>query len=246
MAISFAIDFGSLFYFDGLFPDEGVVFSKKHTVMVLPPNHHTVGQLAEEKNVVFDIEDGRVLNLPKWNLQVELDYITSTTDEFRALTPQKRDCLFGDELKLRLFKSYSEANCFLECAWEHAEKLCHCVPWFLLDLFPHSDMCEVYGNKCFRTIVDQRYSGNIPCQYQCLQDCDKVRYIAKTIVDNSFGVRKGEYAKIILDFYKFALIFYCSFGTNDGDDLFYDYVIINKTSHTSENVLKALEPLQLV
>ncbi len=177
-ALTFALDFGSSFFLDGIFPEEKVLPAKKYTIMVTPPDHYSIGQLAEERNTVFEHDTGKaVLNYLDWNLQVDLDYIAGTTEEFRALDPHKRNCLFADEVELRMFPTYSEANCFLECAWEHAADICECAPWFLLDKFPATAMCELYGNRCFRNIIDHRFDGDIPCQYECLPDCEKVHYV---------------------------------------------------------------------
>ncbi len=89
----------------------------------------------------------------------------------------KRNCYFEGEVELDLFPIYHEANCVLECAWRFAESSCGCVPWFLKDSFPLTPMCEIYGNRCFKAIVDERYDRHLPCDRTCLPDCNKVHYV---------------------------------------------------------------------
>ena len=83
---------------------------------------------------------------------------------FRELSPEKRNCFYEDELQLDFFPIYKSANCMLECAWLLAMETCQCVPWFLLDRFSDTSICEIYGNKCFADIVDNRYERYIPLQ----------------------------------------------------------------------------------
>lgn len=82
--------------------------------------------------------------------------IVKTTDEFRSLSPKKRNCLYPKEKHLDFFPEYSETSCVLECAWSRAARECGCVPWFLRGHFPDRPMCELTGNACFRSIVDDR------------------------------------------------------------------------------------------
>ncbi len=155
---------------------EGFLSSKLYTLMITPPGHYSVSPLVERRNAIFGIDPSLFSGVINWDLEVELDYITSTTAEVRALSPKKRDCLYHDENILRLFPSYSETNCILECSWEHAAKECGCAPWFLLDAFPTKGMCEAYGNLCFKKVVKQRHEVNYPCKHRCMQDCEKVSY----------------------------------------------------------------------
>lgn len=53
----------------------------------------------------------------------------------------------SDEKRLSYYPEYSEANCYLECAWRAGAGACGCVPWYLLRLFPRSDVCELAGNR---------------------------------------------------------------------------------------------------
>ncbi len=179
-ATEFAVDFGSSFdFYESISGGDRFSSSNLLSLMITPPGHYSVSPLVERKNAVFFIHPELFANLIMWELQVELEYITSTTAEFRALSPEKRNCFYKDENQLRLFPSYSETNCFLECSWEYAVRECNCSPWFLLDTFPSKDLCEIYGNMCFTKVVNQRHEGNIPCKHRCLPDCEKMDYSTK-------------------------------------------------------------------
>ena len=97
-----------------------------------------------------------------------------TTPEFRGISPRKRDCYFSDEAKLEWHDKYSEPNCVTECVWKFARDACNCVPWFLREHFPSSPICEFYGNKCYKNLVDNRYEmmSKNGCGKACLVDCE--------------------------------------------------------------------------
>ena len=41
-------------------------------------------------------------------------------DDIRQIAPEKRNCFFPDESPLEMHKSYSQANCILECSIVYA------------------------------------------------------------------------------------------------------------------------------
>ncbi len=106
-----------------------------------------------------------------------MDYILEGTGEFRALSPQKRNCLYPDEKELKHFPLYSEPNCVLECSWSYAVRTCACAPWFLHSHYPGVHTCEAHGNQCFSDIVNNRYKlMEEECIKGCLPDCETVNY----------------------------------------------------------------------
>ena len=145
-----------------------------YDIIVTPPHQFAIGRLAERGNTIFTYEEGRARQI--WMAKVVLNYISEASPEFRAMQPVKRQCLYPDENHLNHFPAYSEPNCFLECAWNHARENCGCVPWFLKEYYPHAMICELYGNRCFRSIVDARYGKRSPCHQLCLSDCETVEY----------------------------------------------------------------------
>ena len=95
-----------------------------------------------------------------------------TTEEYKAMSISKRGCLYPEEKDLKWFPVYSEANCFLECAWKRARDTCDCVPWHIIDRFPGSPMCELFGNRCFSAILAERSQILRSECSDCLPDCE--------------------------------------------------------------------------
>jgi hypothetical protein len=98
-------------------------------------------------------------------------------DDLRGLNRETRKCLFPDETDvLKLFKTYKQSNCFLECSLNFAQSqnaTQGCTPWY----FPFVDgkfkMCDPYQNT---EIWD--FMQNVPenqCNY-CLPDCIRTTY----------------------------------------------------------------------
>ncbi len=60
------------------------------------------------------------------------------------------------------------------------QEACNCLPWFLfgkLEGNARSRLCERYGNRCFRNIVEHRNEEKDEyCADQCLPDCERTEY----------------------------------------------------------------------
>ena len=183
---NFAIDVGGKYFIHEYLKNitglaKHGIWQQEHDIMVTQPNVFTVSRLAEEERSVFKYDAGQARLV--WLVKVKLDYIAEGTDEFRAMAPDKRGCLYPDEMTLHHFDTYSESNCKLQCSWERAAQQCGCVPWFLMDMFAsdEADMCEAVGNRCFRDVVKARYdddgdSSSSSCASACLPDCETVHY----------------------------------------------------------------------
>ena len=111
-------------------------------------------------------------------LTTKVELFLEGTDDFKAMSPEKRNCYYPHEKPLEHFDVYSEANCVLQCAWSEALQECGCVPWFLAHHFPDSLMCESGGNRCFKSAVDGRNDADnsTSCIAACLPDCETIQY----------------------------------------------------------------------
>lgn len=99
------------------------------------------------------------------------------TEEFKDMDVSQRKCYYSHEKKLEHFEEYTQANCYLECAWDKAEAKCSCVPWFLAKWFPNSDICQQRGNTCFKDVVDNRFHArDETCQKKCPNDCETLEF----------------------------------------------------------------------
>jgi Amiloride-sensitive sodium channel. len=56
--------------------------------------------------------------------------ITESSRNVRALSISQRNCLFPDELRLSVFKTYTQQNCLLECRLRNIASYCGCYPYF--------------------------------------------------------------------------------------------------------------------
>ena len=69
--------------------------------------------------------------------------------DIQSIEPKLRKCLFPQERKLKLYKSYSQSCCLLECKLQFAQSRTHfnCTPWY----FPTQDqpiqMCDPWQSQ---------------------------------------------------------------------------------------------------
>ena len=69
-----------------------------------------------------------------------------------------------------MFSHYTESNCELECAWDKAEEVCGCRPWYVPSL-DSSKTCFVLGNVCFDQTMKKIEKRKIVPSCQCDDDC---------------------------------------------------------------------------
>ena len=75
-----------------------------------------------------------------------------TANEVRAISLDKRNCRFSDEIpaNLTIFKHYTQAICKFECNLRKARAICQCTPWsFPFDPSEDIRICDFYGFYCF-------------------------------------------------------------------------------------------------
>jgi hypothetical protein len=87
------------------------------------------------------------------NLVAVAATVIDADEDLRKLEPITRKCLFPDETKnIKLFKNYSQANCFLECSLMFAQRLLAskhglthgCTPWYFPFVDYSFEMCDPY------------------------------------------------------------------------------------------------------
>ena len=131
-----------------------------------------------------------LLQLTELNIEAQAMSTIEGTNEFVNMNINRRKCYYPHEFQLEKFDYYSQDNCFLECAWNHAMTKCKCIPWYLYQYYPNEIICEKIGLKCFSNIINQRKmisqqkyaaitetaSWRLNCSSVCLQDCERVKY----------------------------------------------------------------------
>jgi hypothetical protein len=129
---------------------------------------------------LFDIKPGH-----KNNIAISATVVNSDPELYN-LAQTDRNCLFNNENEmLKLYKNYTQSNCFFECFLHFAQSvikqkynmLQHCIPWYLPTSEEHPKICNPWEAVEFVKIM-----SNVPqnkCQH-CLPDCTLTIY--KTLV----------------------------------------------------------------
>lgn len=127
-----------------------------YDVLITPRGHFAVDRTSSRHNAGVVYETSASHKPRRRQIRVAPTYVVKTTEEFRSMKPARRNCHFPDEVPMHYFPEYSESNCILECYWRKAAGRCGCVPWFVKKAFPESPLCDVFGNICFKHMVDNR------------------------------------------------------------------------------------------
>jgi len=95
-------------------------------------------------------------------------------DNMRKLDKTARNCIFYDESSfLKLFKTYTYANCLFECNLFLAQEKYNCIPWY----FPISDeptlICDPWEAHEFLDYMNTIKGGDCP---RCLPECNNTIY----------------------------------------------------------------------
>lgn len=95
----------------------------------------------------------------------------------RNLEPQKRQCFFHDEKKLKYFTNYNKINCVIECFSDVAYENCGCLPFNNIRN-KTMKVCDLSSWKCVlsyeKLLSDESFQANQGCN--CLPDCDSTKY----------------------------------------------------------------------
>lgn len=94
-----------------------------------------------------------------------------TDSALRSVDPRKRNCFFDGERELEYFKTYSKANCEMECLAEFTMQKCNCTTLNLVRN-ESTPLCHLKDMKCVRdraTPKGLRHCG-------CLERCNLINY----------------------------------------------------------------------
>ena len=126
----------------------------------------------------FQIQTGHVNTVALSATKVE------ASEDLRSMDPVSRNCRFPDEnSNLRIYKSYSQSNCFLECSIFYAQRMLlseaenksvSCIPWYLP--FPDGDftVCDPWESIKFSSYMFSKIPDK-ECAF-CLPDCTTTIY----------------------------------------------------------------------
>ncbi|XP_047104454.1 sodium channel protein Nach-like [Schistocerca piceifrons] len=95
----------------------------------------------------------------------------AATSEVRSFSPQKRRCLFEDELQERLGMDYSQSDCLVSCRIRSITTLCRCRPFYLPDTEKWATPRPPDGIPG----LELEREESIDCP-ECLPSCSDVHY----------------------------------------------------------------------
>ena len=132
--------------------------------------------------------------------------LETSKDAKTMLNPKERKCKTKQETQgLKLFKTYTQEACLLECHLTEASDRCGCTPW----TYPHipgSLLCDALGIHCFERHLKLL---NTQSTCDCPNDCDSVIYSffgsAKVLEKNllCIGEKAIKEADLFYDFYQY-------------------------------------------
>lgn len=96
------------------------------TVQGFKIGFHSPGDIPRVKKNFFDLS-------PKQAVFYSIEpKLIETTENLRAISPEKRQCYFNTERKLRFYRQYTRNNCLLECLSNYTLVQCGCVSFSML------------------------------------------------------------------------------------------------------------------
>jgi acid-sensing ion channel, other len=93
-----------------------------------------------------------------------------TNENLRPFPPQKRNCYFEDERKLKFFKTYTKAHCEFECLANFTLVQCGCVK-FSMPRDNSTRICGLNETSCYIGVAK---NWNLTCE--CLKSCTYIEY----------------------------------------------------------------------
>lgn len=122
-------------------------------------------------------------------ISVKPTYIT-TSKELQTVEPNRRQCFFSLERKLRFFKIYTQAHCEAECLANFTANECGCVK-FSMPRVNSTRICGAASVKCYKKaeitifgqdVIDGLSDGNARSfreKCNCLPSCTAIMYDAE-------------------------------------------------------------------
>ena len=131
------------------------------------------------KRNILDQKRGLIKLKPGFHVTVRVTpKVVDTSDEFVEFDLETRGCKLPYETdELKFLQNYTKDRCEFECAMNISLAICRCLPWYIPNYFNEASMCDMFGAKCFETVVsDERNYKN--CAKQCLEDCRSTSFAA--------------------------------------------------------------------
>ncbi|RZB38942.1 ASC domain containing protein [Asbolus verrucosus] len=103
----------------------------------------------------------------------------TTSESVKFFDPDKRDCYFPSEKKLKYFSSYSQQNCHLECLTNVTLDLCGCVNMFMPNWLQYVELIFKFPTDPeYADLRRHEYLKDLHCD--CLPLCTDLSYNTET------------------------------------------------------------------
>ena len=142
-----------------------------------PTNFHVSIESVKEffgmKSHSFTVKAGY-----KTTLNIEPMEIVASND-LKGISVSKRQCRFDDETEdLTMLNNYTQSGCVFEHQMKEVFAKCQCVPWFIPTLETNYSICDVYGNKCYESVL--KHSRELK---NCPPSCNLVQFSKSLILE---------------------------------------------------------------
>lgn len=116
---------------------------------------------------------------PSESLSIEMQAKSIRSDDsLRRIPPDRRNCYFEGERKLKFFKTYSRAHCNFECVANITLRKCGCVKFFM----PRDRSTKVCNYSQLECILNATqnfgsiYSEEELLDCSCYSACNNIKY----------------------------------------------------------------------
>ena len=146
-----------------------------------------VGLITNPGNFLLTNSKGFEIQPGHNNLVAVSAIMIQADDDLVFLDPDTRQCLFpGETDRIKLHKSYTQENCFLECSLIFAQNKLKdeqnlgylCTPWYFPFVDENYTMCDPWQTVRISQIMQNDVSSE-QCSY-CLPDCVQTIYRTST------------------------------------------------------------------
>lgn len=157
-----------------------------HNPAELPDVEKESYYVGHERNALFNVHANMI----------------ETMDDLIRYSPEKRQCYFDGERKLKFFNIYTENNCQMECVANHTLQECGCVRFEMIRS-NDTKVCSLSDIECYQkamseTFVDMnenidphhgdRYHDNCTCLPSCT-------YISYSVETSQLPINFGQFLK---------------------------------------------------
>lgn len=122
---------------------------------------------------------GQTIGAGRENHIIITPHMSDASKQIRAVPIKQRQCVFGDEMRLDYFRTYSRKNCEMECESRLLMRICGCVLFFMPRMDDSVKICNRDDVDCSQEVkltIEQVNNHTYTCD--CLPGCFEINYKA--------------------------------------------------------------------